>query len=385
MKIAVFTCSVARSAGGLLDAIRDLYKCVLVRENNEIEIFSYIEEDTKEELPNWSGFDLKLYPKSNFFFYSSEAKKGLLESDADILHVHGLWRYPHAFISKWKSRSDKPVVVTPHGMLDPYIIANQGKVKRILGDFLFARNSFEKIDCYHALCKAELDAIRAYGIDKPVAIIPNGINMPESDLVRKQPDDNKKHLLFLARLHPKKGVDMLLEAIGQVKTENPEKLKDYIVDIVGWPQENFDVKLKEIVAKYALEDIVIFHGGLFGEKKSDVYAKAYAYILPSHGEGLPMTVLEAWSWGLPVIMTPQCNIPEGFDNDAAIAIQNNTESVKEGLLKFMSLTEEEALAMGQRGKELVKKEFTWQLSAEKMDKVYGWLAGKLPKPEFIYE
>ena len=146
MKIAILTCSVARSAGGLLDAIRDLYKSVLKSGKTQIDIYSYNEDkDTLTEIPNWKPLEIKLYDKKNPFYYSAEIKKDLLASDADILHVHGLWRYPHAFITSWKSKTKKPVVVTPHGMLDPYIIANQGKVKRILGKYLFADYCSNKI------------------------------------------------------------------------------------------------------------------------------------------------------------------------------------------------------------------------------------------------
>ena len=382
MKIAILTCSVARSAGGLLDAIRDLYKSVNKNGKNDISVFSYLEDDTMEELPSWEPLDVKVYKKENSFYYSSYIKKALLASDADILHVHGLWRYPHAFISNWKSKVKKPVVVTPHGMLDPYIIANQGKIKRILGKYLFADKAFKGVDCYHALCKAELDAIRQYGIKTPVAIIPNGINLTLENREFEKADA-KGHLLFLARLHPKKGVDMLIEAIGKIKAEQPQLLDNRIVDIVGWAQENFDVKLSALVDKYNLHDTVKFHGGLFGDEKLKMYANADGYILPSHGEGLPMTVLEAWSWRLPVIMTMQCNIPEGFEHDAAIEITNTVEGVKNGLVIFFNMSVEDREKMGGRGRKLVEDEFTWQLSAKKMDDLYDWLGGKAKKPSFV--
>lgn len=381
MKIDILTCSVSRSAGGLLDAIRDLYK-KMDRSKSDISVYSYIDTDTESDLPSWTPMDVKLYEKTNPFFYSAEIKKDILASGADILHVHGLWRYPHAFVTSWKKHTNKPVVATPHGMLDPYIISNQGFVKRLLGNVLFANKAFKHIDCYHALCQAELDAIRAFGIKEPVAIIPNGIDMPAENKHYERTDD-KKHLLFLGRLHPKKGVDMLLEAIGKIKQNNKQLLDGWIIDIVGWPQEGFDQKLNAIVNKYSLQEYVIFHGGLFGEAKERMYATSDAYILPSHGEGLPMTVLEAWAWGLPVIMTPQCNIPEGFESNAAIKIENNAESIYQNLTKFLSLSNEDQKNLGANGKELVKNHFTWDLSAKKMEELYEWMLEKDKKPGFV--
>ena len=177
---------------------------------------------------------------------------------------------------------------------------------------------------------------------------------------------------------------MLLEAIGRIKNEQPALLDNRIIDIVGWPQENYEIKLNSIVDKYKLHDIVKFHGGLFGDEKLKMYANADGYILPSHGEGLPMTVLEAWSWSLPVIMTGQCNIPEGFDNDAAIEITNTPEGVQQGLTTFFNMTAEARNEMGAKGRKLVENEFTWQLSAQKMDDLYGWLNGTAERPPFVY-
>jgi glycosyltransferase involved in cell wall biosynthesis len=380
MKIALFTCSVSRSAGGLMAAVRDLY--IAMQPYGSTVIYTYVDEHTRDDLSSWEDLEITLYRKTNPFFYSSEVKIDLLKSDSDLLHIHGLWRYPHAFATRWKEQTKKPVIVTAHGMLDPYIIRNQGIVKRFLGNLFFARTAFKNIDCYHALCQAELEVIRAYGIKKPIAIIPNGVNMPDESK-KYETFDDKRHLLFLGRLHPKKGTDMFIEAIGLIKEENADLLEGWVFDIVGWVQEGFDQKLNTIIDKYDIADYVKFHGGLFAEAKERVYATAHGYILPSHGEGLPMTVLEAWSWGLPVIMTPQCNIPEGFTHGAAIRIENNVDSVKEGISRFLYMSTDKQKEMGKKGKELVLSEFTWQLSAKKMSDLYLWMLGAISKPDFV--
>jgi poly(glycerol-phosphate) alpha-glucosyltransferase len=381
MNIAILTCSISRNAGGLLDAIRDLYKSM--SENTKIvTIYSYKDVNSVNDLPSWGNMVIKLYKKKNPFFYSSKIKHDLLSSSTDILHIHGLWRYPHAFATIWKKTTNKVVLASPHGMLDPYIIKNQGFLKRHIGNLIFAKEAFKNIDCYHALCEAEFEAIRNYGINKPVAIIPNGVTLP-TGVKKYQPTDDKKHLLFLGRLHPKKGVDMLIEAIAEIKKTTPQLLEGWVVDIVGWDQEGFTQKLKALVDKSDISEHIKFHGGLFGEAKEKMYATATAYILPSHGEGLPMTVLEAWSWGLPVIMTPQCNIPEGFKYNAAIKISNNKNSVKEGILTLLTMNPDKQKKMGSNGKHLVEKSFTWELSALKMQELYTWLNEGGKKPDFV--
>ena len=178
---------------------------------------------------------------------------------------------------------------------------------------------------------------------------------------------------------------MLLQAIAILYKEAPETIKNWHIDIVGWNHENCQTELEKIVTTHNLQNIVTFHGSLFNEHKARIYATADAYILPSHGEGLPMTILEAWSWHLPVIMTPQCNIPEGFEANAAIRIEDNVSSIKQGIQTLFNMSDEERISMGNRGYKLVSENFTWDASAQKMIMLYKWLTNQGEKPDFVYE
>lgn len=381
MNILIFTYSVSRKAGGVFDAVRELFTNSAFKVCN-LKILSYIDEYAKHDAKEWNGLSMRLF-KPGIMLYSLIAKKALLREKADILHMEALWRYPHLLMATWKKKRIEPIVCSPHGMLDPYIIHSQGKLKRIVSKIFFQKG-LEAVDCYHALCQKELEDIRAYGLKQPVAIIPNGINIPTQKKVYSR-NDNKRHLLYLGRLHQKKGVDLLLKAIAQIKTDKSDLLTNWHVDLVGWDHENCKIELEKIVKEQHLEELVTFHGGLFGENKLRMYATSDAYILPSHGEGLPMTVLEAWSWNLPVIMTPQCNIPEGFEADAAIRIEDNVLSVKEGLISLFKMDDEQRKEMGNRGYELVLEKFTWDSSAKKMIELYAWLLGKGDKPDFVFD
>ncbi len=380
MKILLFTYSITRNGGGLFHAVRDLFTNHTF-DKHQIELFSYVEKGMEEDQATWNNLPMQLF-NPGVLLYSHKAQTSLQRSDADIFHMEGLWRYPQILMAVWKSHRNEPIVCSPHGMLAPYIIKNQGVVKRCIAK-LFFQKGLEAVDCYHALCKSEMEEIRAYGLKQPIAVIPNGINMPDSNL-HFQKSDTKKHLLYLGRLHKKKGIDLLLNALASLKNANAPLLEDWQIDIVGWDHENCKIELEQIVAENHLEDIVIFHGGLFGEDKQRMYAIADGYILPSHSEGLPMTVLEAWSWKVPVIITPECHLPEGYEANAAIRIEDNVDSVEQGLTKFFSLHEDERKQLGLNGYELVKRNFTWDVSAQKMLQVYNWLQGKADKPAFVH-
>jgi len=381
MNIVIFTYSISRKAGGVFDAVRELFTNSAFKVCN-LKILSYKDEYTNYDAKEWKGLSMKLF-KPGIMLYSLLAKKTLLKEKADILHMEALWRCPHRWMTDWKNQyKNKPIVCSPHGMLDPYIIQSQGKLKRIIS-YLFFQKGLEAVDCYHALCQKELEDIRAYGLKQPIAIIPNGINLPDKTkiYIRK---DKKLHLLYLGRLHRKKGVDLLLNAISNIYHSNPDIISDWHIDIVGWDHENCEAELKKIVSINNLENIVTFHGGLYGEEKLRMYATSDAYILPSHGEGLPMSILEAWSWELPVIMTTHCNIPEGFEAKAAIKIDDNISSVEKGLISLFIMNEKQRKEMGERGYKLVSENFTWDSSARKMIHLYKWLLGKESKPDFVY-
>lgn len=380
MKVLIFTYSITRMAGGVFDAVRDLFTNRVFEKLN-IKIYSYFDDYVKEDLSSWHNIPINLF-KAYPMLFSHKVKSFLLKEDVDIFHMEALWRYPQLLMVTWKKHKKAPIVCTPHGMLDPYIIKNQGVVKRFVSN-LFFQKSLEAVDCYHALCQKELEDIRAYGLKQPVAIIPNGINLPDPDL-KFEKTDNKKRLLYLGRLHKKKGVDLLLKAIAAINREENGLLDNWQIDLVGWDHEGCKAELEKIVSENRLEDKVVFHGGLFGKDKQSMYANADGYILPSHGEGLPMTVLEAWSWKLPVVMTPECHIPEGYDADAAIKINDNVESVEDGLKTFLGMSDEERQSMGMRGYDLVRENFTWDVSAKKMIEVYEWLLGNHEKPDFVH-
>ncbi|WP_296262056.1 glycosyltransferase [uncultured Phocaeicola sp.] len=382
MNILVFTYSITRAAGGVFDAVRELFTNTAFSTHN-LNVISFRDEYCDMDVSQWNGLPIQLFD-AGILLYSSKAKQALLNANADILHMEALWRCPQLWMTDWKKRyANRPIVCSPHGMLDPYIIQSQGRFKRMISN-LFFQKGLEAVDCYHALCQKELEDIRTYGLRQPVAIIPNGINLPNTTKSFKR-KDNKKHLLYLGRLHKKKGVDMLLTAIIRIKTEKPNLLADWHIDIVGWNHENCQAELERIVHEGHLEEQVTFHGGLFGDDKLRMYATSDAYILPSHGEGLPMTILEAWSWKLPVVMTSKCNIPEGFEANAALRIDDTIESVKQGLIKLLSMNPEQRKNIGVNGYQLVKEKFTWDASAKKMIQLYAWLFGNASKPSFVFE
>lgn len=383
MKLGVLTSSISRNAGGLYTSVRKLTQAVQ-RLEVESNIYSFKDEFTVFDQPNWLPLKTEVFdPKGpSFFPFSKEMSLSVLKSNSDLLHCHGIWLFP-SFINvlayyKFKT----PYVISPRGMLDPWAIKNSAWKKKLVGILIEDRH-LKNATCLHALCASEAESIRAYGLTNPIAIIPNGIDLPsleistaksQSDVVPKSVEKTKQHskkLLFLGRIHPKKGLKELIDGWDKIINESSEQMTWELI-IAGWDDGGHEAGLKQQVTSLGLEDSISFVGSMFGEAKDQLLRKVDAFILPSFSEGLPMSVLEAWAYQLPVLMTDFCNIPEGFDAKAAIHIEPTPASIAAGLQELINLHESDLKKTGQRGRRLVEDKFTWDSIAVQMKDVYAW-------------
>ncbi|BCL60448.1 poly(glycerol-phosphate) alpha-glucosyltransferase [Desulfomarina profundi] len=323
------------------------------------------------------------------FSYAPELKKTLQAANLDIIHTHGLWMYPSVAATRWSNDSGRPFVISPRGMLDPWAIRNSRWKKRVAG-LLYEHAHLRNAACLHALCHSEYEAIRGYGLTNPVAIIPNGVNLPKCSSTRLAAPDwrsdlppNGKILLYLGRIHPKKGLVNLLHAWKDIQGKNYTAQKQWHLVIAGWDQHSHEKQLKKLATDLNINKYIHFVGPLFDERKTTAMANADAFILPSYSEGLPMAVLEAWSHALPVIMTPQCNLPEGFSAGAAVKTHPDPSSISQSLVELFITHEDDLQIMGSRGFKLVKEKFMWPGVASQMLEVYDWVLGHTTRPSCV--
>jgi poly(glycerol-phosphate) alpha-glucosyltransferase len=324
-----------------------------------------------EAVPSWPTPGIRLAPALD---------RAVSDADCDLLHLQGLWLYPSIATLRWRRRTGRPVVISPHGMLDPWAVANAGWKKR-LALAAFERANLRGAACIHALNAGERDAMRSFGLTGPVAVIPNGVTLPEAGRAPPRPGwlpADRRVLLFLGRIHPKKGLSETLEAWAKL----PDGLRDrWALVLAGWDDGGHLEGLRRQAAALGLREGVLFPGPVFGADKAALLAYADAFILASHSEGLPMGVLEAWAHRLPVFMTRACNLPEGFEDGAAVEIPTEPE----GLARILAarLEEPSLPAMGEAGRSLVEARFTWDSVARDLLAVYRWVLGRGPKPACV--
>lgn len=348
-------------------------------------IFAIRDDATAISHSQWDPLQVQIYQTSGpqSFGYAPKLIAGMQEASLDLLHVHGLWMYPAVASWIWAKRESKPYITSVHGMLDSWAVKNSYS-KKLLAGGLYQNRHFKTASCLHALTHAEAESIRGFGLPNPICVIPLGIDLPKrfSDANRKARD--QKILLYLGRLHPKKGLTNLIHAWHTLQSRRRSDSAKWILQIAGWDQGNFVTTLRSLCNSLGVENSVHFLGPKFGADKESTLREANAFILPSISEGLPVAILEAWAHRLPVLMTPQCNLQEGFQAGAAIPIQPEVAGIAAGLEELVSKSDRERDEMGKSAVTLVQRSFSWDKIVLNMYSVYLWLLKKDRIPDCVY-
>lgn len=386
MKVGVLTSYVSRNAGGLYFSVRHLSRAVRDL-GNQVQVWAYNDANTEEDIQEWSDLDVRVINARNVcgVHLGASASYLLKEYDSDVSHVHGLWLMSSKDHYRWYKKFHKPYLIAPRGMLDPWALNNSAWKKKLVGA-LFENAHLHSAACMHALCDSEMQSMRAYGLKSPVAVIPNGVDLPDLNASIGSsiwPEEERKALLFIGRIHPKKGLPLLLGAWAALKNENPRYADEWFLAIAGWSEVGHIDELKRQAEELSIQNDVCFLGSLYREEKDAALRQASAYILPSYSEGLPMSVLEAWSYKLPSLITPECNIPEGFAAEAALSIDTTVASVQGGLRDLFTMSESDRTYLGERAYSLVQSQFTWGQIGKQMVGVYDWMLGGGEAPECV--
>jgi glycosyltransferase involved in cell wall biosynthesis len=387
MRVGFLVSSVSREAGGLFQSVRGLAKSVTCA-SASARVFGISDEQSAVDLQDWQPLSVETFrPQLRAWGHSNQLVPALLGADLDILSTHGLWKYCSVASQRWHRRTDRPYIVHPEGMLESWALQN-AKWKKRIAALLYEDRHLRGAACLRALCEAEAQSIRAYGLHNPICVIPSGIDLPET-IENSTPESdnsilqtiaqNRKILLYLGRLHPKKNLANLIRAWKQALDSDPSMAKSWILAIAGWSESAYEQKLKEL----AVMPSVSFLGAQFGAEKNACYRACDAFVLPSLSEGLPMTVLEAWAYAKPVLMTPECNLPEGFGAGAALQIGTRPEEIAAALKQVIEMSDADRRAMGNRGRNLVETKFSWLRIGEQMRSVYEWVLGGGQLPEVI--
>ena len=310
------------------------------------------------------------------FGVSANLRKALQQSDADIFHTNGLWRYCNHITAVVARQKGKPFVLTPHGMLYPQALDQSKWQKRLLHTAMFDRD-IRSASCIHVTCEEEMNVIRALGYTNPIAVIGNPV--PEALVKESVPKTNKLTFGYLGRLHPRKHVERLMEAMTLLSEKEKEQCE---LLIMGSGDPDYEKSLRERAAEMPN---IRFLGFVEGEEKERQLAAIHALFVPSDFENFGMIVTEALRAGTPVFAgtgTPWRLLNEKGCGWWQKPTPENMASVMREIITMNLKNLDE---MGRIGQQLVTERFSDKAVAQQMSELYHWIVTKQNKPSFIYE
>jgi glycosyltransferase involved in cell wall biosynthesis len=293
---------------------------------------------------------------------------------ADVIHNHGLWLMPNVDAGRAALFARKPFIVAPRGMLAPAALAFSRLKKRIVWAMLQGE-VVRRAACIHATSEQEHDEIRDFGLNNPVAIVPNGIDLPESGRRPTSSTTANRVLLSLGRIHPKKGLDRLVRAWATVEAAHP----DWRLRIVGPDELGHARELVALAAQLKTRQVSV-EKSVSGDAKIAAYQQADLFVLPTLNENFAITVAEALGAGTPVVATKGAPWRALQNEGCGWWIDHGVEPLAAALANAMVMTREELQTMGAKGRAWMARDFSWDRVARDMLDVYHWLAlgGKPP-------
>jgi len=292
----------------------------------------------------------------------------------DLIHNHSLWMMPNIYPGQVAKRYNIPYVVTPRGTLYSWAMKNGTPVKRIFWP-LIQQPALVATTCFHATAMSEYEDIRRMGFHQPVAVIPNGIDIPD---LHPSVEKNYRTLLFLGRIHPKKGLDMLLPAWQAVQ----KRFAEWTLRIVGPDNAGYLTQMKQMAADLRLERVE-FTGPLFGPQKWQAYRDADLFVLPTYSENFGMAVAETLAAGTPAIVSKGAPWSGLNIRQAGWWIDIGMDSLVACLEQALAESSAGLSERGVRGREWMKAEYSWQHIGRQMSATYNWILNGGSKPEWI--
>lgn len=357
----------SRSVTTLIDKLSK-YEIHLVTEISDSPIISDFNDDNK----------------SIFFKNSLDRliiKKFIIKNSYDIIHIHGVWSLYNSIIVSIAKQMNIPYLITPRGMLEKWAL-DKKKWKKRIALTLYQRNDLKHATCIHATAESEAQQIRDLGFKNPIAIIPNGINLSDFQINNTSIEKKEFLLLFLSRIHHKKGIELLIDAWNSI---DKNSRNSWSVEIAGNGEKKYIESLQKLIEEYGLEDEIKITGPHFGDDKAILYEKCDLFVLPTYSENFGIVVAEALAYGKPVITTKGAPWQDLEISGSGWWIDIGVEPLKCAILEAIRLTREERINMGKRGRKLIVENYSIQTVADKMSVVYEWLLNPKEKPDFIYE
>jgi len=359
--------------GGPIRSVHGLCKG-LAQRCHEVHVFTTnVDGPNNSDVPlgvpvDIDGVKVWYYPSQRLrrLYYSPDMKKALKQSinSFDIVHLHSVFLWPTLLGARICQKNQVPYLVAPRGMLVKDLIKRKNSWIKSLWIKLFEQYTLEHASGIHVTSRLEEDELKPFGFKlPPIFMIPNGIDIPNA-ISQKRANDT---ILFLGRVNWKKGLDRLIETMAYVP-------KGKLI-IAGNDEEGYQKKLDKIAIKNGVSNRIQFIGPVYNEDKEKLLSSVSMLVLPSYSENFGIVVLEAMSYGCPVIVTPEVGLADVVaKSGAGLVCEGDPEILGKNINRLLD-NPDLGVEMGKMGQQIVEEQFSWAVIAHQMEKVYQNILG----------
>ena len=373
MKVLSFVSSLDLSSGGPSRSVPMLAKG-LAELGVDITLMAIRSENMNIHALEGTSVKLKVISPS---FSRREIAKFLADERFELIQIQSVWEMPYHKVMVEARKLNIPYIVTPRGMLEPWSLS-QKKWKKRLAWWLYQRNDVQKSVCVFTTAKMEADHVSNLGITTCKAVIPNGIETVGYPC-KLSIEGVKKQVLFLSRVHVKKGIELLFEAWKRI-------LPDYVdwqLLVIGNGEAEYIHSLENRVACLGLKDSIKILPPVFGNDKIQLYQESALFCLPSYSENFGMAIAESMSCGTPVITTTNCPWNILNDTNTGWCIDLSVDNLEHAIRDALAMNPTELYDMGQKASKLIYDNFDYRSVTRKTLRLYEWLLNGGEKPEFV--
>jgi glycosyltransferase involved in cell wall biosynthesis len=289
-----------------------------------------------------------------------------------IFHDHGVWLPYSGQVLKAAEKLDAKVITATRGMLEPWALRFK-QARKMAAWSIYQKSRLNRNTVLQATSDLEAENLSKLDLKPPIAVIPNGTILPDYAAGRGRNDGDERILLFLSRIHPKKGLLNLVEAIREIKPQ------DWKVMVAGYDEGGYQAVVERAVREYALEEYFDFIGPIRDDQKWELYRRADVFVLPSFSENFGLVVAEALAAGTPVVTTRGTPWGDLLDYNCGWWIDPTQQALTSCLRDVFAMAPADLRDMGAEGRRLVEEKYSWPAVARQLNEVYSWMLGKMDK------
>lgn len=397
LNVSMVVPSLSRAGGGLFDGVRRLAQELAELPSTVVRAIGAADAFTPADQASWRPVETLALDRCGppIIGWTPGLARALTQQRPDVIHHHGLWTLNSVAVARSRVErtrrspsTRRALVVSTHGMADAWALG-QSKQKKALAWRVYQARELQHASCIVVASTDEGVTLRERGITAPIAVIPNGVDQGvrvegPAPWHGRIPGD-RPVLLFLGRLHRKKGLPELLSCWANAQ-KHDAFLRPWSLVVAGWDDGKHEAQLRSLASQLGMrEPEFCLLGPVYGLDKVRALTHAQALALPSHSEGMPLAVLEALAHAVPVLISDACHLPQALASGAGWLANPTAASLEHALKCLAASTLYERRAMGACGQRLARTTFAWSAVAQSTKQVYDWVTQPtLPRPTLTW-